>query len=100
MQPKTFSIVTSIALVLILTIAALSIIGIAITAFYPGIIVLVLLTLIPIVSKFYAKNISSRSEDFQKKYFTTFTLINLLTILVVIWMTFVILVDRGFGKIL
>ena len=87
-------------MVLILTVAALSIIGVAITGFYPGIIVLLLLTLIPIASKFYTQKISKKPNDFQRNYYTTLTIINLLSILVVLWMTFVILVDRVFSKIL
>jgi hypothetical protein len=80
-------------MILTITVAAASVIGIAITGFYPGIIVLLLLTLIPIASRFYAKNKSN-------VYFITLTIINLLTMLVVVWMMFVILVDRVFGKIL
>jgi len=79
---------------LALTVAVLSIIGVAITGFYPGIIVLLLLALIPIASKFYAKKITRRSNDFQRNYYTTITIINLLPILVVLWMTFVIVHDR------
>jgi hypothetical protein len=100
METKTFRVVTAISMVLTLTIAALSIIGVAITGLYPAIIVLVLVALIPISSKFYAKKIISKSNDFQRNYFTKFTIINLLSILVVLWMTFVILVDRVFSKIL
>src|SRR5258706_2035211 len=100
MGTRTFSVVTSISMVLALTVAVLSIIGVAITGLYPGIIVLLLMALIPIVSKFYAKKIISRSNDFQRSYYTTLTIINLLSILVVLWMTFVILVDRVFSKIL
>jgi|SRR6185436_3958304 len=100
METKTFRVVTSISMVLILTVAALSIIGIAITGLYPGIIVLFLVALVPIASKFYAKKIISRSNEFQRNYYTTLTIINLLSILVVLWMTFVILVDRVFSKIL
>jgi uncharacterized membrane protein len=100
MGSKTFSIVTSLAMVLTLTAAALSIIGIAITGFYPGIIVLFLVALIPIASKFYAKKISNKSNDFQRNYYTILTIINLLSILVVLWMTFVILIDRVFPVIL
>jgi hypothetical protein len=100
MKTKTFSVVTSIATVLTLTVAALSIIGVAITGFYPGIIVLFLLALIPIASNFYTKKIISESVNFQRNYFIILTIINLLSILVVIWMTFVILVDRVFSKIL
>src|ERR1700704_4493741 len=100
METKTFSVVTSLSMVLILTVASLSIIGVVITGLYPGIIVLFLLALIPIASKFYAKKISSKSNDFQRNYYTILTIINLLSILVVLWMTFVILVDRVFSKIL
>src|SRR5580765_1747413 len=39
METKTFSVVTSISMVLALTVVVLSIIGIAITGFYPGMIV-------------------------------------------------------------
>jgi len=94
METKTFSVVTSISMALTLTAAALSIIGITITGLYPGIIVLFLVALIPIASKFYAKKIISKSYDSQKNYYTTLTIINLLLILVVLWMTFVIVHDR------
>ena len=91
---KTFRVVIFISMIITLAVAAMSIIGIAITGFYPGIIVLSLVTLIPIASKFYAKKIISRSNDFQRNYYTTLTIINLLLILVVLWMTFVIVHDR------
>lgn len=91
---KTFSVVTSISMLLTLTAAILSIIGITITGLYPGIIVLLLAALIPIASKFYAKKMINKSKDFQKNYYTILTIINLLTILVVVWMTFVIVHDR------
>ena len=94
MATKTFSVVTSISMILTLTAAVLSIVGIAITGIYPGIIVLVLIALIPIASRFYAKKIVSESSDFQRNYFTTLTIINVLSILVVLWMTFVIVHDR------
>lgn len=100
METNTFRVVTSTALILTLTVAALSIVGITITGLYPGIIVLFLLALIPIASKFYAKKIISKSQGEQSKSYTILTLINLLSILVVLWMTFVILVDRVFSKIL
>jgi len=87
-------------MVLILTVAALSIIGVVITGLYPGMIVLCLVALIPIASKFYVKKISSKPNDFQRNYYITLTIINLLAILVVLWMTFVILVDRVLSKIL
>ncbi|MNY54266.1 hypothetical protein D3C86_1901160 [compost metagenome] len=82
------------SMVLTLTVAVLSIIGVAITGFYPGIIVLLLVALIPIASKFYAKRIISKSDAFQRNYYITLTIINLLSIKVVLWMTFVIVHDR------
>ena len=94
METKTFSVVASISMVLALTVAVLSIIGVAITGLYPGIIVLLLVALIPIASKFYANKIVSRSNNFQRNYYTTLTIINLLSILVVLWMTFVIVHDH------
>jgi ABC-type microcin C transport system permease subunit YejE len=94
METKTFSVVTSMSMVLALTVAVLSIIGVAITGFYPGIIVLLLVALIPIASKFYANKIIRKSNGFQRNYYTTLTIINLLSILVVLWMTFVIVHDR------
>ncbi len=94
METKTFSVVTSISMVLTLTVAVLSIIGFAITGLYPGIIVVLLVALIPIASKFYAKKIINKPNDFQRNYYTTITVINLLSILVVLWMTFVIVHDR------
>ena len=94
METKTFSVVTSISKVLTLTVAVLSIIGIAITGLYPGIIVLSLVALIPIASKVYAKKIIRKSNGFQRNYYTTLTVVNLLSILVVLWMSFVILHDR------
>ena len=99
METKTFSVVTSISMVLALSVAVLSIIGVAITGVYPGIIVLLGVALIPIASKFYAKKIIGKPNDFQRNYYTTLTIINLLLILVVLWMTFVIVIDRVFPNI-
>ena len=97
---KIFRFVTLISTLLTLTVAIASVIGVAITGFYPGLIVLLFLTLIPIVSNFNAEKIICKSNLFQTKYFITLIIVNLLTIFVVIWMTFVILVDRVFGNIL
>ena len=94
METKTFGVVTTISLVLAVTAAIVSIIGIAVTGLYPGIVVLFFVALIPIASKFYAKKIIGRPNDFQRKYYTMLTVINLLLILVVLWMTFVIVHDR------
>ena len=73
METKTFSVVTSISMVLALTVAVLSIIGVVITGFYFGIIVLLLVALIPIASKFYPNKINSKSIDSQRNYYTTLT---------------------------
>ena len=94
MQSRTFSLVTSISMVLTITAVLLSIIGVAITGLYPGIIVLLLVALIPITSKLYARKMINRSNSFQRNYYTTLTIINLLIIAVVLWMTFVIVHDR------
>lgn len=96
---KIFRVVTLISMILTLTVTSLSVIGVAITGFYPGIIVFLLVTLIPIASNFYAKKIISKSNVFQRNYYITFTIINLLSILVVLWMTFVIVIDRVFPNI-
>ena len=94
MEAKTFRAVTVVAMVLALTAAVLSIIGIAVTGLYPGIVVLLLLALIPVASRVYAKKITGRSNNFQVSYYATLTVINLLLILVVLWMAFVIVHDR------
>jgi hypothetical protein len=99
MQYRTFSVVTSISMVLALTVAVLSIIGIAVTGVYPGIVVLLLVVPIPLASKFYDKNIINKSDDFKRNYYTTLIIINLLLILVVLWMTFVIVIDRVFPNL-
>ena len=100
MEAKTFNVVTLIAMALTITVAVLSIVGTAITGFYPGIVVLFIVALIPICSRAYIKNQISQSSDFERPKYTPFTIINLLSILVVMWMTFVILVDRVFSKVL
>jgi hypothetical protein len=122
METKSFNVVTSISMAISLTAAILSIIGIAVTGLYPGIFVLWLVALIPIASKFYSKKIISKSVDFtavvglgeqinrdqpqihgywsrslrslRPKAAGILTIINLLIILVVLWMTFVIVHDR------
>jgi hypothetical protein len=94
MGTKLFGLLTLISLVLTVTVAILSLIGIAITGVYPGIIVLVLVALIPIISRFYAKKITNKSNAFRRNYYTTLTIVNLISVLVVLWMTFVIVHDR------
>lgn len=87
-------------MVLTFTIATASVLGLAITGFYPGMIVLLLLTLIPVTTKFFVKKIPGKSTAFRGNYYLICTLINLLVLLVVVWMTMVILVDRVFSKLL
>ena len=81
-------------MVLAFTIAILSIIGIAITGFYPGIIVLLVIALIPIASKYFARKNINKSNYFLRNYYSILTIINLLLIFVVLWITFVIVHDR------
>lgn len=97
---KIFRVITLTSMILTLTVAAASVIGVAITGFYPGIIVLLLLTLIPIASNFYGVITIHKTDVFQRNHYLTLIILNLLTILIVLWMTFVILVDRVFGSIL
>jgi uncharacterized membrane protein len=94
METKIFRTITSVSMVLTLTAALLSLFGVAITGFYPGIFVLLLLTLIPISSKFYVKKIAGKPSTPNKNYYTIFIILNLLSILVVLWMAFVIMHDR------
>ena len=100
MNFKIVKAVTTISLIYTLTVAFASLIGISFTGFYPGVIVLSLLTLIPIVSRIYLKKVIDKNDGAQRKYYLALTIINLLTILIVLWMSFVILVDRVFVKIL
>jgi len=97
---NTAGVVTLISRVLTIIVASASVLGIWITGFYPGIIVLLLLPLIPIYSILYTKKILGKPVTLKRKYFIRILIINLLTIFVVLWMTFVILVDRVFGAIL
>ena len=94
MKVKTFNVITSISMAFTLAAAILSIIGIAFAGFYPAVIVLLLIALIPIASKFYAKKMISKPNVSLKNYYTTLSIINLLLILVVLWITFVIVHDH------
>jgi hypothetical protein len=96
---KIFRVIAFVAMILTLTVTSLSVIGMSITGFYLGIIVFLLMSLISTASYFYAKQVVSKSNLFQRNYYRVFTVINLLSILVVLWMTFVILIDRVFPKL-
>lgn len=94
MRTKIFSIITSISMVLSIIAFVFGIIGVVITGLYPAIFILFLIILIPILSKFYAKKNVSKPNEFQKKYYKTLLIINLILIPIVLWMTFVIVHDR------
>jgi hypothetical protein len=78
MRTKAFGVVTSISMVLAITVAVLSVIVLRSLVSTRGFIVLLLVALIPIASKFYAKKVTGKSNVFQRNYYTTFTIINLL----------------------
>ncbi len=89
MKPKTFKIFVALSMGITLTAAILSLIGGAITGFYPAMIVLWMIALVPIGSELYSKKMNTGSGNF-----TALAVINLLCILVVLWMSFVITIDR------
>lgn len=92
--PKIFKIITLLSKGVTIMVATLSVISMVITGFYPGIIMLLFVTLLPTFSHFYAKKISSKSTVFQRNYYIAFTILNSLSILLVIYMSFVIVIDR------
>ena len=94
MEPKIVRVVCFLAMVLNLTALVCCLIGLSVTGFYPGIVVILLLALIPIVSKFWAKKMIGKSGAFQRNFYKTVVIVNLFSILVVLWMTFVITIDR------
>ncbi len=94
MPSKTLAITSTITLVLTITLAVLSFIGVAFTGFYPGMIILWLLPLIPIASKYFGMKRLNSNGNYVNRYNTALTVLNLLTILVVLWMTMVIVHDR------
>ncbi len=85
---KIFKGVTRTSTAVTFTATILSIIGMVITGFYPGIVVYIFFTLIPIASNFYANKTKSVA------FYTKLIILNLLVILIVFWMTFVIMIDR------
>lgn len=89
-------IVTTVSLVTTIIAVIIGVVAFAITEFYPAFVVLLLLPLVPIISWIYAKKITGKSNGQRKNYYTRFTIINALTILVVLWMMFVIVHDRIF----
>jgi len=87
---------------MVFTMAAvvIGIIALALTGLYPGFAFLLLIALIPIASKGFAKRMTGKTNNVQGRYFTPLAILNVLAILVVIWMSFVILVERVFSQIL
>lgn len=98
MEKKLFTVVSTISMIFLITAAVFSAIGTAFTGFYPGVAVLALLALIPVLSRLYSKKISAGSDNFQRNYYLIFTAVNLLVILIGLWMAFVILIDRVFSR--
>lgn len=97
METKTFNVVTFLSMVLTVTAAVLSIAGMAITGFYPAIVVLLALAVVPIASRHYAGKVNGAAGGQWKKYHTPLIIVNALLILVVLWMAFVIVHDRVLG---
>jgi len=87
---KAFGLVTAIAMVVTLAALALGLFGVFLTGLYPAFWILLFIAIIPVVSKLYAKKHTGKS----KNVFTTIMIINLVLIPVVLWMSFVILIDR------
>lgn len=100
METKTFKIITLISGLITITAAVLAIIGITVTGLYPAIFVLILLPMIPAGSRFYVKWTSNKLKGIEWNFNVALIIANLFTILIAIWMSFVILVDRVFSKVL
>lgn len=94
MKPHVFKIIVALSMGITATAAILGLIALVITGFYPAIIPLSLIPFIPIGSERYAKRTVGESSDFQRTYYTTFAMLNLLAILVVLWLSFVITIER------
>ncbi|MCY1214966.1 hypothetical protein D3C87_142950 [compost metagenome] len=97
MKTKLFTRVTTLSIAVTFVALLLGLIGAAMSSFYPGLAILIVMALITIYSRLYATRISVRSNDFQRNYYTIFTIINVLLILIALWMTFVIVHDRVLG---
>ncbi len=89
---KSFRVITSLSMALTFTAAALGMASMAVAGFYPGIVVLSLLPLVPVASRLWAGR-----KNFRKNRYAALAIVNLLSILVVLWMTFVIVHDRILG---
>ncbi|MBU4539188.1 MAG: hypothetical protein L6264_04960 [Weeksellaceae bacterium] len=100
MEKKLFTVVSTISMIFLILAAVFSAMGTVFTGFYPGVPVLAILALIPVLSRLYSKKIDAGSDSFRRNYYLIFTAVNLLVIMVGLWMVFVILIDRVFSRIL
>ncbi len=96
---KTFKFISGISLGITLLAAVLSVVSFFIYGFYPALVALWLLPLIPIFSRRYVKKVNSRTDGSRKKSFIGLTILNGFIILVELWMAFVIVHDRVLGDI-
>lgn len=91
---KIFRMITSIARVFSLLAFALGVVGAIMTGLYPGFLVLIGLAIIPLASRSYVKQKIEMNDRATNDNHWLLTALNFLVILVVIWMSFVILIDR------
>lgn len=94
MKPKAFGVVTFIAMILAFVALIIGVFGVIFSGFYPAVIVLLLLVFIPVCSRIYPKKVVSNPSGFQPGIYRALTFLNLIIILTVVWMSFVILIDR------
>ena len=94
MATKSFNSITTLSVIITFMAVVLGFIGVVISEMYPGFIILFLMMLITIGSKFYAKKNSNKPNNYQGNYYTFLTILNGLIIVVTLWMTFVITHDR------
>lgn len=99
MEKKLFTVVSTVSMIFLITAVVVSAMGTVFTGLYPGVPVLAILALIPVLSRLYSKKIDAGSNSFKRNYYLIFTAVNLLVTLVGLWMAFVILVDRVFSRI-
>lgn len=91
---KAFNVVTYIAKVFSLLALALGIVAAVMTGLYPGFLVLIGLAIMPLASRSYVKQKSEMNAEGNNQPHWLLTGLNFLVVLAVIWMSFVILIDR------
>ncbi len=94
MPAKTFTAVTLTGSVLAPLAAAVAIIGAIKTGFYPGFIILLVTAMIPLASRLYAKRNSGHPDNVHHNRYPMLTILNVIAIFIMLWMTFVITHDR------